>query len=84
MANNSPMKFNIVVCGGTFDHFHKGHASFLRFILSLTQKVVLGLTSDKYTQTEKNGHIESYLDRKNSIEKYNYKHYSTNIWNSHQ
>ncbi len=63
------MKFNIVVCGGTFDHFHKGHQSFLRFILSSSNKIILGLTTEKYARDKKlSNSIENYSKRKNSIE----------------
>ena len=65
------MRYNLVVCGGTFDHFHKGHESFLRFILSMGDKVILGLTTDRYVQNKKlNNSAESYQKRKNSIEEF--------------
>ena len=65
------MKYNLVVCGGTFDHFHKGHASFLRFILSLSNKIILGLTTEKYVRNKKlSNSIEIYQKRKNSIEEF--------------
>lgn len=65
------MRFNIVVCGGTFDHFHKGHKSFLRFILSSSNKIILGLTTEGYVRNKKlNSSIESYRERKNSIEEF--------------
>jgi len=64
-------RFNLVVCGGTFDHFHKGHETFLRFILSMGDKVILGLTTDRYTHNKKlNNSVESYQERKNSIEEF--------------
>ena len=47
------MKYKLVVCGGTFDHFHRGHREFLRHILSVSSKVLIGLTTDKYLK-EKN------------------------------
>ena len=65
------MKYNIVVCGGTFDHFHKGHREFLRYGLSIGKKLLLGLTTDKYIRHKKlNNSIESYEKRKDSIEKF--------------
>ncbi len=65
------MKFNLVVCGGTFDHFHKGHESFLRFILSSSNKIILGLTTEKYTRNKKlSNSIENYSERKTSIEEF--------------
>jgi len=44
---------NLVVCGGTFDHFHKGHEKFLNFALSIGRKIIVGLTSDKYLRNSK-------------------------------
>lgn len=65
------MKYKLVVCGGTFDHFHRGHEGFLLFILSLSDKVLLGLTTDKYILDKKlNSSIENYNKRKNSIEEF--------------
>jgi len=65
------MRFNLVVCGGTFDHFHKGHASFLRFIISSSNKIILGLTTEQYVRNKKlSNSVESYLERKNSIEEF--------------
>lgn len=64
-----------VVCGGTFDHLHKGHKLFLRFVLSKTEKLVIGLTSDLYIKnskfkTQNSKLIESYAKRKESIESF--------------
>lgn len=42
--------FNVVVCGGTFDHFHKGHESFLRYVFSVGKKYIVGITSDKFVR----------------------------------
>lgn len=60
-------KFNLVVCGGTFDLLHKGHREFLRFAFSKGEKVIIGLTSDKFVQNKKEG-IELYKARKVRLE----------------
>lgn len=65
------MRYNLVVCGGTFDHFHKGHKAFLRHILSVSSKVLLGLTTDSYVKTKNDsGRIEGYRVRKRQIEEF--------------
>lgn len=72
-------KFNLVVCGGTFDLFHKGHRELLLFALSRGKKVVVGLTSDAYHKNSKLTRLagkqnsklnEPYAKRKESIEKF--------------
>lgn len=70
-------KFNTVVCGGTFDRFHKGHEEFLRFAFNQGKKVMIGLTSEKYILKNKKEKeflliqkIESYQKRKESLESF--------------
>jgi len=41
-------KFNTVGLGGTFDHFHEGHALFLDISCYYSDQVHVGLISDKY------------------------------------
>lgn len=60
-------QFKIVVCGGTFDHFHKGHKDFLRFVFSKGKKAIIGLTSYKFIQNKKE-QIELYSKRKVALE----------------
>ncbi len=68
------MKYKLVVCGGTFDHFHKGHREFLRHALSISNKLLVGLTSDAYVKTKgDSGWIEDYKVRKQSLEDFFYK-----------
>ena len=47
------MKYLTGVCGGTFDHFHKGHKEFLHFVFSKAARVFIGITSDLYVEKEK-------------------------------
>ena len=66
------MDNNLVVCGGTFDHLHKGHTSLLKLAFSLGQKVVIGVTSDQYVRSSKleAGSLratESFEKRKQSV-----------------
>lgn len=60
--------YKLVVCGGTFDYLHEGHKAFLRFMLGLSDKVLLGLTSDSYTKEKTKNFIESYDVRKKDLE----------------
>lgn len=61
-------KFTAVVCGGTFDLLHAGHKYFLKQILAVSEKVVIGLTSDKYVQEYKpNKGVASYVDREKNL-----------------
>lgn len=69
------MKYNLVVCGGTFDHFHKGHEDFLNHALSLGGRLIVGLTSGDYVENSKlkkqnSKLIEDYRIRKKSLEKF--------------
>lgn len=64
-------KYNFVVCGGSFDHFHKGHEKFLDFVLKVGTQIVLGLTTNKYleeTQKDQKESLEDYETRKKSLE----------------
>ncbi|HSD98678.1 MAG TPA: pantetheine-phosphate adenylyltransferase [Patescibacteria group bacterium] len=62
------MEYNLVICGGTFDHLHTGHKMFLRFAFSKGRKVIIGITSDKYIQQyKKNQLIEPFVCREKAV-----------------
>lgn len=67
MDNSSPnsMKFNLVVCGGTFDHLHKGHQALLKLALSLGNKVIIAVTSETFVKNLKS--VEPFETRKNAV-----------------
>lgn len=64
-------KYKLLVCGGTFDLLHKGHKTFIKQILDISDKVLLGLTSDLYVQSFKNeNEIESFEVRRKTVEQF--------------
>ena len=63
------MKYKLVVSGGTFDRFHKGHEAFLSHQLAVSEKVLLGITSDAFAG-EKDKEIEPFSVRRQSVERF--------------
>jgi len=41
-------KFSLVAMGGTFDIIHKGHLTLLSNAFDISDKVIIGITSDKF------------------------------------
>jgi cytidyltransferase-like protein len=64
------MQYTLAIAGGTFDHFHAGHEAFLRTILFRSDQLLLGITSDRYVQSQqtKTGLVQSYAMRKKQVE----------------
>lgn len=61
-------QYSVAVTGGTFDLLHKGHKEFIKKILGASEKLIIGLTSDKYIQEYKpNRRIVSFEGRKKEI-----------------
>lgn len=64
-------QYELIVCGGTFDQFHKGHQTFLQYALQRGKKVLLGLTSDKYIKEIKHvTYVQPYEERKQQLTEY--------------
>lgn len=61
------MKYERLVCGGTFDLLHRGHESFLEQIFQLSDKVIIGLTSDSYVSNFKSQNFENFETRKKNL-----------------
>lgn len=68
IAGYKSMEYKHVVCGGTFDHLHKGHRAFLEAVFAAGEKVDIGLTTDAYVQEFKQGEIQDYDTRKQQLE----------------
>jgi len=71
---NMDKKFKTAVIGGTFDHLHIGHKEFIRFALNLSEKLIVGLTSDEYVNKSKvksqRSKLENFEERKDSLENF--------------
>ncbi len=68
MKNNSYF-YNVVVCGGTFDRFHKGHKEFILFQLQKSKNILIGVTTDKYIALyKKDKRIQSYSVRRKALQ----------------
>lgn len=64
------LTYKLIGCGGTFDLLHKGHRDFLRFALSISEKVLIGLSTDEYSARRKEHLSEPYSVRKENLEKF--------------
>jgi cytidyltransferase-like protein len=64
-------KYNLIACGGTFDLLHAGHKSFIKNVLSNAEAVAMGLTSDGYVKSFKDGNsIQPFETRKKVLEQF--------------
>ena len=63
-------KFNHLALGGTFDHLHKGHESFLNFAFKTACKVSIGITSDKMAKKKNTDGIEDLEIRLATLKKW--------------
>ncbi|MBD3255297.1 MAG: pantetheine-phosphate adenylyltransferase [Candidatus Lokiarchaeota archaeon] len=62
---------NLVGMGGTFDHLHDGHKFLIKTALSISQKVVIGLTTREMLKNKKYASkIENFQTRKINLENY--------------
>lgn len=45
-------RHQLIGLGGTFDHFHKGHEYFIDYASKLSEKLVIGITDQKLSQSK--------------------------------
>lgn len=66
------MKFNHVVCGGTFDHLHAGHKTLLNTCLQQASKVTVGITTRAATRHKAYiSTLETYGQRVKNVSDFN-------------
>ncbi len=58
-------KYKKVAVGGTFDKFHQGHERLLEEAFNIGEKIVIGVTSNKFA--EKKGNIENCSKRMDNL-----------------
>jgi pantetheine-phosphate adenylyltransferase len=63
--------YKLVGLGGSFDHFHAGHAHFLKFASNLGQKLLIGVTDDHLTNSKLYPNsIEDLWHRKHAVKEF--------------
>ncbi|MGD8546071.1 MAG: pantetheine-phosphate adenylyltransferase [Candidatus Bathyarchaeota archaeon] len=71
-------KFKTVAVGGTFDEFHKGHRTLLTKAFEVGEKVLIGISSDKFAERMNKPHAtSSYKQRFNELMDFLCKHQLT-------
>ena len=56
-------KFSLIAMGGTFDIIHHGHINLLSTAFDISEKVIIGLTSDEFVQKKGKNPIHKYDER---------------------
>ena len=73
-------KFSLIAMGGTFDIIHHGHITLLSTAFDISEKVIIGLTSDEFVQKKGKKPIHKYDERlKNLISVIFHKFPNTNF-----
>ena len=56
-------KFSLIAMGGTFDIIHHGHITLLSIAFDISEKVIIGLTSDEFVKKKGKNPIHKYDER---------------------
>ena len=56
-------KFSLIAMGGTFDIIHHGHITLLSTAFDISEKIIIGLTSDEFVQKKGKNPIHKYDER---------------------
>ena len=62
------MEFSMIALGGTFDIIHAGHIALLDKGFSISEKVIIGLTSDELAEKKGKKLLNSFQIRYSSLE----------------
>jgi glycerol-3-phosphate cytidylyltransferase len=57
-----------VICYGTFDLFHFGHARLLKRASNLGEKLIIGLSTDGFNKKKGKASVQTYKQRKEVLE----------------
>ena len=63
------MVFNITALGGTFDIIHVGHIELIQKAVSISDKIIIGLTSDAFISKNDKKIINNFEQRSENLEK---------------
>ena len=60
-------KFSLIAMGGTFDIIHRGHLTLLTNAFEISDKVIIGLTSDEFVQKKGKTPTHKYDERHKNL-----------------
>jgi pantetheine-phosphate adenylyltransferase len=63
-------KHDVVVVGGTFDKFHKGHETLLKTAFKIGKRVLIGLSTDEFAKKVKPHEVDGYEQRMKTLEEF--------------